>query len=134
MTHDAVLVDTSIWIEYFRDSKTPAVDLFDKLLNNDQVTVCPLIFQEVLQGIRDQTEYSQTKELLESLPRLKADVYLAAIGAADIFRSLRQQGITIRKSNDCLIAWYALNAGCPVLHNDRDFDLMAKPLKLKVLR
>ncbi len=133
MTRRPVLVDTSVWIEYLRATSGPEGDLLGKLLSNDLVTVCPLIFQEVLQGIREPTEYAQTKELLDSLPRLNAEPYAAAIGAAEIFRKLRRQGITIRKSNDCLIAWYALNAGCSVFHKDRDFDLMEKPLSLKVL-
>jgi predicted nucleic acid-binding protein len=66
--------------------------------------------------------------------KIEANAYTAAHGAAQIFRKLRQRGITIRAGGDCLIAWYALHAGCALLHGHRDFDLMKKPLGLKVLR
>lgn len=104
------------------------------LLKSDAgIAICPPIMQEVLQGFRSDTDYSVARFHLEDLDKLEADPYRAADGAADIYRSLRKRGLTVRKSNDCLIAWYALQARIPVLHRDRDFDVMAKPLKLKVI-
>ncbi|AFM11194.1 type II toxin-antitoxin system VapC family toxin [Turneriella parva] len=129
-----VLVDTSAWIDYLLGRESETAGKMNELLSNDQVVICPLIVQEILQGLKSQQEFDHTKLLLSSMPRLHFNPYDAAEGAANLYRTLRRQGITIRKTNDCLIAWYALQAGCAVLHRDRDFDLMAKPLKLKVLK
>lgn len=134
MTEQLVLVDTSAWVDYLRGEATTVADQVSRLITQDRLTTCPLVFQEVLQGIKDQKEYDHTRRLLETIPKLHYDAYEAAIGAAEIFRVLRRKGITIRKSNDCLIAWYALQGKCAILHRDRDFDLMVKPLSLKVLK
>ncbi len=74
-----------------------------------------------------------TFDRLQSLYRLHADEYLAAEGAAQIYRRLRRKGITIRKSNDCLIAWHAMENKIPILHKDRDFDKMARPLNIELV-
>lgn len=129
-----VLVDTSAWIDYLRGAIGATADQVSQLISEDRLAICPLIFQEILQGIKDQNEYTSTRQMLETIPKLRYDEYVAAISAADIFRVLRRRGITIRKSNDCLIAWYALQSDCSILHRDRDFDLMAKPLALKVFK
>ncbi|GAB4445027.1 MAG: type II toxin-antitoxin system toxin ribonuclease VapC11 [Turneriella sp.] len=128
------LVDTSAWVDYLIGRSSPVAETVSTLLSEDNVLICPMVHQEILQGIRDNNEHLEVKSLLQTIPRLKFDAYAAAEGAADVYRTLRRQGITIRKSNDCLIAWYALQARIAVLHRDRDFDIMAKPLKLKVMR
>jgi len=127
------LVDTSAWTDYLIGRSSAVANAVSILLSEDNVLICPMVHQEILQGIRDNNEHREVKSLLRTIPRLKFDVYEAAEGAADLYRTLRRQGITIRKSNDCLIAWYALQARIPILHRDRDFDVMAKPLKLKVI-
>lgn len=134
MSDQLVLIDTSAWIDYLRGETGSTADQVSQLISQDRLATCPLIFQELLQGIQNQSEYESTRQMLETIPKLRYDDYKTAIGAADIFRFLRRRGITIRKSNDCLIAWYALESGCAVLHKDRDFDLMAKPLSLKIFR
>ncbi|MGD9556513.1 MAG: PIN domain-containing protein [Mangrovibacterium sp.] len=120
-----LMFDTSIWIDFFKGEQTDEVILLtDFLENNLPVYTCPTIIQEVLQGIINETQYLKVKEDLLSLEIIIADPVDAAIGAADIYRGLRKKGITIRKSNDCLIAYYARIAGVDIVHHDRDFDLI----------
>ena len=118
-----VLFDTSVWIDFFRGIENSQVELLSQLLeNNQQVYVCPVILQEVLQGIRSERQYKDVKESMLSLEMLVLDSVQAAIGAADIYRKLRKKGISIRKSNDCLIAFYAQRFSLTIIHKDRDFD------------
>ena len=131
----SVLVDSSVWIDHFLGSHSPQSDILVNLLKGDaRIAICPPIMQEVLQGFRSDTDYNAARFFLDDMEKLEAEPYHAAHGATEIYRSLRKRGLTIRKSTDCLIAWYALQARIPVLHRDRDFDMMAKPLKLKILK
>lgn len=120
-----ILPDTSIWITFFNDPTSPIAEKLFSLIEEDRITICPPIYQEILQGTKDQKSFQTLSEKLTSLSQLKADPYLAATGAAQIYSSLRQKGVTIRKSNDCLIAWYAINHNVPIWHQDRDFDRIA---------
>ena len=81
-----------------------------------------------------ETEYITLKELLISLDFLYMDIYLAAEGAADIYRSLRKKGVTIQKPNDCLIAYYAIHFNLELIHSDYDFDKIARHIFLKIYR
>jgi predicted nucleic acid-binding protein len=93
---------------------------------------CPIILQEILQGIRKDSDYRKVKDIVLSYPILKMDPVQAAIEAANLYRDLRKKGLTIRKSNDCLIASYAIKYNIPLLHNDSDFDLIASRSHLKI--
>ena len=93
------------------------------------VYICPVIIQEVLQGIKNDLQFKKVKNSFLALPVLTEDPVEAAIGAAEIYRQLRKKGITIRKSNDCLIAWYALENTIQVVHRERDFDMIFKNIK-----
>jgi predicted nucleic acid-binding protein len=129
-----VLIDASVWIDYFNGVTNSGSTKLDALIGEHRsICICPPVKQEVLQGFRTDTDYNTAVRLFSTLEHLTAEPYEAAIGAAQIFRRLRKQGITIRKSNDCLIAWYALSAKCSILHKDRDYDSMVKPLKLQVV-
>jgi predicted nucleic acid-binding protein len=122
---EPIIVDTSVWIDFFNGKDTDNVKTFCKYLENDYpLFVCPIIVQEVLQGIKSDEEFKQVKDSLFALNVLNLDSIEVALGAADIYRKLRQKGITIRKSNDCLIAYYAVKFSLKILHNDRDFDNM----------
>ncbi len=124
-----LLVDTSVWIDFFKGNNTEAVQTLSSYLENDgPIYLCPIIVQEVLQGIRSDKQYHQVKDYLLALPVFDDDALQVGIGAADLYRTLRKKGITIRKSNDCLIAQYARINGVGVLHRDRDFDLIQKGL------
>jgi len=124
------LFDTSVWIDFFAGRNSKEVELLTRFLEEDTfVCTCPVIIQEILQGIKNENTFQQIKESLLALPVLAVDQMEAAIGAAQIYRQLRKKGITIRKSNDCLIAFYALKNGAEVIHCDRDFDLIFRNLK-----
>jgi len=124
------LFDTSVWIDFFAGRNSKEVELLTRFLEDDtSVYTCPVIIQEILQGIKNENTCQQIKESLLALPVFAVDQIEAAIGAAQIYRQLRKKGITIRKSNDCLIAFYALKNEAEVVHRDRDFDLIFKNLK-----
>ena len=120
-----LLFDTSIWIDFFLGNNSEEVKLLTHYLKeNLPVFTCSVIIQEVLQGIRDDKTFEDVKDSFLALPILTENPVDAAIGAALISRHLRKKGITIRKSNDCLIAYYALKNSQKVVHRDRDFDLI----------
>jgi predicted nucleic acid-binding protein len=125
-----ILPDTSIWITFFNNPQSSIAEKLYSLIEEDRITICPPIYQEILQGTKNQKSFQTLSEKLSSLARVKADPYIAAEGAAQIYSSLRQKGVTIRKSNDCLIAWYAIKHNVPIWHQDRDFDKIASQEKL----
>lgn len=120
---DPLLIDTSVWIDFFKGIDTENVKVFTSYLENDfPIFICPVIIQEILQGIKSDKEYARIKDNLFALNVLNDDAIETAMGAAGIYRNMRKKGITIRKSNDCLIAFYALKYSLKILHGDRDFD------------
>ncbi len=125
--NESLLIDTSVWIDFFKGTETDNVKKFSYYLENDfPVFTCPIIIQEVLQGIKNDKVYRQVRDHLFALNVLNDDAIEVALGAAEIFRNLRAKGFTIRKSNDCLIAWYAKKFSLKILHNDRDFDTICR--------
>ncbi|WP_194976101.1 type II toxin-antitoxin system VapC family toxin [Aquiflexum lacus] len=127
-----VLIDTSLWITYLNDSDdTISKEMFD-LIIDDQVCICPTIMQELLQGCRSENDFTNLAQRLDALQKLTTDPYLSAEGAAKLFFSLKKKGISIRKSNDCLIAWTAIHFNIPLWHMDRDFDNIARGSNLQL--
>ncbi len=118
-----VLVDTSVWIEFFR--RPSRIDL-RAIVDLDEVVTCLPVVQEVLQGFRDQAAFTQARESMLALPIVEAplgqDVFEEAIG---LYRRARAAGLTVRSSVDCLIAACALRHGLTVLHHDRDYAALA---------
>ena len=129
-----VLVDTTAWIDFFGDRPEPHVAVLQELIENDEdICLCGVILAEVLQGIRSDSDYRKTKGYFDALiflPMRQATY----VRAADIYRSLRKKGITIRKPVDCMIASVAIEHDLLLLHNDRDFDQIAKHSKLKIMK
>lgn len=120
---ERLIFDTSVWIGFFRkDGNAGSILLKDTLSSDSDPLICPIIIQEILQGIKEDNQYNVVRESLLALPILHANQLDACIGAASIYRSLRKVGVTIRKPNDCLIAWYALEFDLVLVHNDHDFD------------
>jgi len=129
---EPLIFDTSIWIDFFKNSASDKVDLLASYIeNNEQILLTPTIIQEILQGIREDKQYRQIKDILFYMEILELPPVQAAIGAAELYRSLRKKGLTIRKSNDCLIAFYAIEFSLKLVHADSDFDLIAKHSPLK---
>jgi predicted nucleic acid-binding protein len=127
-----ILPDTSIWITFFNSPESAISQKLYSLIDEDLIVICPPIYQEILQGTKDQKSFQLLSEKLSTLTRLNADPYEAAVGAAQIYSSLRQKGITIRKSHDCLIAWYAIKYNIPIWHQDKHFEMIASHGKLKI--
>lgn len=125
-----VLIDTSIWIIFFGGKDMKIIHSVQELLLNDQVVICPPVYQEILQGIKYPHEFLEMREKLRALRQIHADPYEAAEGASQIYSMLRGKGITIRKSYDCLIAWYAIRSGAELFHLDKDFNPIAEHFKL----
>ena len=119
-----VLVDTSVWIEFFR--RPSRIDL-RSIVDLDEVVTCLPVLQEVLQGFREQAAFTLARESMLALPMVEAplrqEVFEDAVG---LFRRARAAGITVRSSVDCLIAACALRNGLSVLHHDRDYGLLAR--------
>lgn len=128
--NEPLLIDTSVWIDFFHGIENEGVKLFTEYLENDlPIYTCPIIIQEILQGIKGDKKYGQVKDYLFALNVLNDDAIEAALGAVKIYRKLREKGITIRKSNDCLIAYYAIKYSLKIVHKDRDFDNIIKYYK-----
>lgn len=127
-----VLVDTTVWIDFFSGRNESHVVTLQKLIENeDDLSLCGVILTEVLQGIRSDIDFIKTKEYLGDLiflPMRQATF----LRSAEIYRSLRKQGLTIRKPVDCMIASVAIEYDIHLLHNDRDFDNIAKHSKLRI--
>ena len=83
--------------------------------------ICPIILQEILQGMKTDVEVQKISHFFNFLPQLKADPYVVAFGAAEICRNCRKMGITVRKSQDCQIAFFSNLEEIPLLHDDKDF-------------
>jgi predicted nucleic acid-binding protein len=125
------LVDTSVWIEFFR--LDTSLDL-ESVLEIEQIVTCPPVIQEVLQGFRDETPYRLARESMSAFPIVESPMPLEVyLQAADLYRAARRAGLTVRSGTDCLIAACALRHDLRVLHKDRDFSLLARVSPLKVL-
>ena len=131
----SILVDSSVWIDGFNPKiKTPEKEHLKQLIQDDYpIYLCPVIYQEVLQGIRDERAYEQIKSILQHYEMIHIDIMNVTEHAIDLYRLLRKKGITIRKSVDCLIASYAILANMALLHNDIDFSHIAQASKLKTV-
>jgi len=128
-----VLIDTTVWIDFFAGRQLPHVAALERLImHREDICICGIILTEVLQGIRQKSEFRKTKELFNAIIFLPMP-YSVFFGAAEIYRTLRRKGITIRNSVDCMIASVAIENDIMLLHNDRDFIPIEKHLNLKVL-
>ena len=123
---DSVLVDTSVWIDLFNGEDSEQTLSLQNLIATGEVYLCPTIYQEILQGVRDDGRFRDIKNILGFFHTVRVDFPLLQDTAIDLYRTLRKKGITIRKANDCLIAAYALLFNLPVLHKDRDFTLICE--------
>lgn len=130
-----VLIDTSVWIDFLNGTNNRQTDVMSKILYEEtEVFISPQIIQEILQGISNDAEHNLMKEKLLSLNVLNIDSIESAIGASSLYRTLRKKGVTIRKTNDVLIAFYCLYFNIPILHKDRDFDKISYYSKLKIYK
>ena len=129
-----ILVDTTIWVDFFREKeRTKQADALQQLLEEENnIYICPIIYQEVLQGIRDDKTFAEIKGIMQNIPMASTPIMTVTDHAVELYRDLRKKGITIRKPYDCLIASYAILEDMYLFHNDSDFSQMENSSKLKV--
>lgn len=125
-----ILIDTSAWVEFLRDTGSSVCDRVDELLGGD-VATCDPVRMEVLAGARDERHWHRLRRLLARATVLPTGPENYD-GAAGIYRHCRREGETVRKLIDCLIAAVAISAGVAVLHRDTDFDAIARRTELEV--
>ncbi|MES2268454.1 MAG: PIN domain-containing protein [Bacteroidota bacterium] len=130
---NTILVDTSVWINFFKGIDTRASVFLRDNMDQFVIATCPVIVQEVLQGVISDKQYTFLKNYFNGLAHLSGDSYLLANEAAQLYRQLRKAGITIRKPNDCLIAAYTLHHKVTLLHDDKDFDHISNHAQLNTL-
>jgi predicted nucleic acid-binding protein len=126
-----IVVDTSVWIDYFRGVVTPQSDKLETLLGVEQVLTGDLILAEVLRGFVSDRDFNQARRLLASVPVIPLVGEDIAFQAAKNFRSLRTLGLTIRKTIDTLIATSCIEKELSLLYSDRDFDPFVQHLGLR---
>lgn len=127
-----MLVDSSVWIDYFRAAETPQVALLDSMFGRTRIAVGDLIAAEVLQGVHDEREFRQVKKTFDAFAHIDLSDYELAVKASENHRLLRARGVTIRKTIDTLIATRCIKDGLTLLHADRDFAPFAEHLGLTV--
>ncbi len=128
--HVVILIDTSAWIEFLRDTGSPTCNRVDSVLDGE-IATCDAVRMEVLAGARDEQHLQSLRRLLAlavTIPIRPADYDEAAA----LYRLCRREGETVRKLIDCLIGAIAIRADAAVLHNDSDFDTLARHADLKV--
>lgn len=126
-----ILVDSSVWIDYFNGVIGSQTRKLDDLLGAEPLAIGDLILAEVLQGFDREREFERARELLTSLTVVNLGGQEIAIQAARNFRRLRRLGITTRKTIDVVIATRCIESGYDLLHNDRDFDPFVEHLGLR---
>lgn len=128
-----ILVDSSVWIDYFRGVATPQSDRLDALLGVEPLAVGDVILTEVLQGFTSERAFEQALRLMISLSVVEIGGSQIAIQAARNYRTLRARGVTVRKTIDTLIATRCIEDNHALLYSDRDFEPFVEHLGLQVV-
>jgi len=126
-----ILVDSSVWINYFNGTETTETALLDGYLTSDTICIGDMILAEVLQGFRSDKDYKKARALLLELPIFQIMTPDLALIGAENYRKLRKRGITVRKSVDNWIATFCIQNRTPLLFSDRDFDPFVEHLGLR---
>jgi predicted nucleic acid-binding protein len=126
-----ILVDSSVWIDYFNGKRSWQTDLLDHMLSNVPIIMGDLILTEVLQGFKSDKDFETAKNYLNELPFRQMGGYNVAIQSAQNYRKLRKAGVTVRKTIDIIIATFCIVEGLTLLHDDRDFNPIASHFPLK---
>jgi len=127
-----ILVDTSVWINYFNGVENKQTENLDRILSEQSVLVGDIILTEILQGFDSDKEFRLAKQALDPLDCVHLGGKSLAIKAASNFRFLRSKGITIRKTVDMLIGTWCIEHEVELLHNDKDFNQIATQLPLQI--
>ena len=125
-----ILVDSSVWIDYFIGIKTKETDRLDDILGRTPIAIGDLILAEVLQGFKHDKDYRMARRVFESVSIFNMLGYQNAIKSADNYRALRRAGVTIRNTADVIIATFCIEAKLPWLFTDKDFHPFVEYLGL----
>jgi predicted nucleic acid-binding protein len=128
-----ILVDSSVWIDYFKGTITAQTEKLDTLLGREPLAIGDLILTEVLQGFSNERDFNEARKMLTSLTVVELGGQRIAIQAARNFRALRNLGVTVRKTIDTVIATRCIESGYDLLHSDRDFEPFVQYLGLRVV-
>ena len=128
-----IIVDSSVWVDYFNGKISGQTDSLDRLLGQEDIVVGDLILTEVLQGFRDDSQFGEAKRLFDGFRIVSMVGKDLAIEAAKNYRTLRKRGSTVRKTIDMMIATYCIHNRIPLLYSDRDFDPIVAHLGLKTV-
>ncbi len=128
-----ILVDSSVWIDFLRGSRTPQAEKLDALLGTTRIAVGDLILAEVLQGVWDEREFQQVRKMLDSFQQVDLAGSEMALKAARSSRKLRDLGFTVRKTTTTFIATRCIESNYALLHCDREFDVFEAHLGLQVV-
>ena len=129
-----IVVDSSIWIDYFNGTISKETDWLDESLGVEPIIIGDIILAEVLQGFQSEKDFKTAKRLLLEIPFIDMLGQELAVKSAMNYRFLRQKGITVRKTIDVMIGTFCIHNNFVLLHNDKDFDPLEKHLKLKVMK
>jgi len=128
-----IVVDSSVWIDFFNGKRTSQTDWLDSSLGNTPIIMGDLILTEVLQGFQDDRDFKIARDLLLRFPIMPMVGQELALKSAMNYRLLRRKGVTVRKTIDVMIGTFCIHHRLPLLHDDKDFDPMVKMLGLEVL-
>lgn len=128
-----ILVDTSVWIDFFRNTPSPQAEWLDRHLGTEALLVGDLVLAEVLQGFKSDRGFEEARQLLGNLEHIEIAGRDIAVQAARHYRRLRSAGVTVRGTVDVLIATRCIADDLRLLHSDRDFEGFAKHLGLRVV-
>ena len=125
-----ILVDTSVWIDYFNGVICSETDRLESMLGQETILMGDIILTEILQGFTDDADFQRATKLLAPLPFKEMLGYDVALQSAKNYRLLRKQGVTVRKTIDMMIGTFCILNSLPLLHRDRDFEPIEKWLGL----
>ncbi len=128
-----ILVDSSVWIDYFNGNKTSQTDWLDSSLGNTPIITGDLILTEVLQGFQNDKDFKTARDILLGIPFMSMGGQVLALESAMNYRLLRRKGVTVRKTIDVMIGTFCIHHQQTLLHDDRDFDPMVTFLGLKTM-
>lgn len=128
-----IVVDTSVWIDVLNGTPSPHGERCAELIaSGEPLAVTDVIVTEVLQGLRSDREARLVERRLRDFPILRLERLEDFVLAADLYRTARRAGVTIRKTLDCLIAAPCIRVGAPLFHADADFDRLAACTPLRI--
>lgn len=128
-----ILVDSSVWIDYFNGVSIRQTDLLDQLITREIIVVGDLVLVEVLQGFKSDHDFATAEKLFSEFVQVELAGFAIAQESIKNYRILRKKGVSIRKTIDVIIASYCIHHNISLLHRDRDFESLVQHCGLKVL-